>query len=172
MVDSQGKSDLPGRAIRRRPGRGLLIAGVLSLLLCGGPLAAVGYFFSSPSLNFDTRPLAVILKEFQIALPPGVKDVSYRDFGKYQGDAMALKFSTDESGAESFVEGIEPGQHLEVGMNLISSVEEDEAGWSISESADHRGALLHGRPECGCEFEILAVGEGEKVTVYVYALKA
>lgn len=171
-MDSRDNPDLPGRAIRRRPGNCLIVAGILSLLLCGGPLAAVTYFFMSPSISFYTRPLDVILKEFQVNLPPGVKDVSYRDFGKYQGDEMALKFSTNESGAEGFVEGIESGQHLEVGMNMITSDQADRAGWSIPESTDYRGAFLHGRPECGCQFKILAASEGEKVTVYVYALKA
>src|SRR5690242_5636970 len=158
MADSRDNPDLPGRANRPwRPGRGLLVAGVVSLLLCGAPLAAVGYFFISPSISFYTRPLDVILKEFNVTLPPGVEDVSYRDFGKYQGDEMALKFSTDESGVDGFVEGVEPGRHLEAGMNLITSHKADRAGWSIPEPANYRGALLHGRPECGCEFKILAV---------------
>lgn len=85
---------------------------------------------------------------------------------------MALKFSTDEGGVESFVEDIEPGQDLESDINPIGTHRADRAGWSIPESADYRGTVLHGSPECGCEFEVLAVSEAETVTVYVYALKA
>ncbi|GAA3375803.1 hypothetical protein GCM10020367_45050 [Streptomyces sannanensis] len=101
----------------------------------------------------------------------GATDVSYRDFGKYLGDEVALKFSTDARGVEDLVENISPGGHLAQGRNPISSHRVDKAGWKISESLPHEGGTLYGSNESGTEFDILAVTDGKEVTVYIYASK-
>ncbi|WP_326827691.1 hypothetical protein [Streptomyces sp. NBC_01751] len=128
------------------------------------------------------RPLPEVLRSFALNLPEGARDVSYKDLGRFNGDAAMIRFTATEQQLLQFTSTLRTGSGGSValeksGLRWIDAEAGEDAGWELDEITQYSSAQVYSGKSgsfYGGQISIL-VDERKgpsRLVVYLSALKA
>ncbi|WP_145883408.1 hypothetical protein [Streptomyces sp. BK340] len=157
---------------------------IRAVVALAGVMAIGAVLWARPFEWFRTppRPLPEVLHSFGLKIPEGAHEVSYKDFGAYQGDEAMFRFTVTKQQLTQFTSTLRSGSDgpvklEEKGIRYIDTDDVKRAGWHLDQLSKYSSAYAYagesGNYYSGQVSVLVDEREGpSRLVVYLWALKS